>query len=99
MKPSTLNMHPADIMAAIAKKGSNLSRIARAHKISHAATSVALRKPCYVGEQAVANFLETPAHVIWPNRYDSNGIPLHPRIRKQFNVDTSIKASQKCAAV
>ncbi len=99
MKQTALNWHPADISAAIAKKGSNLSRIAREAGISHSSTKTAIRARCYVGEQAIAVFIGVAPHIIWPNRYDSKGIPLHPRIRKNLNVSFDIKSSQKCTAV
>lgn len=99
MTQTALNWHPADILAKIAKKGSNLSRIAKDNGLSSTTPSKALREPCYSGEQAIAKFLDISAHVIWPNRYDSKGIPLHSRIRKQLNVETTIKSSQKRVAV
>lgn len=81
-----MGWHPADIRAAIAKRGASLASIARAHGVSPRATSKALQEPCYAGETAIALFLNVPAHHVWPGRYDGEGIPKHPRIRANFNV-------------
>lgn len=99
MKQNAHNWHPADIPAAVQKRGRDLASIARASGIAPRTASKALQEPCYTGEKVIADFLGTPAHVIWPNRYDEAGVPLHPRIRKQFNALAGMKTSQKATAV
>lgn len=82
-----ISWHPADIKAAVAKSGHTLSQVAEAHGLDKSTISQAMRRPCYAGEQAIAAALGLPAHQIWPGRYDSAGIPKHPRIRKQINAN------------
>lgn len=95
MKQNAVNRHPADILAAVRKRGHSLASIARAHGISRRTASKALQEPCFTGEKAIAAFLGCEPHEIWPNRYDKNGLPLHPRARKQLNVPKGTAASQK----
>jgi Ner family transcriptional regulator len=74
---------PAKILAAVREKGGTYAGIARAYGIKDpAAPCKATKFPLYAGEQAIANFLGVPAKTIWPDRYDENGVPLHPRIRR-----------------
>lgn len=91
--------HPADVYALIRKKGGNLTKIAHANGLERSTTRIALRRPVYAGEQAIADYLGIPAHVIWPDRYDEEGIPLHPRARKKIlNGRTGEKTSQNTGA-
>ncbi|MGR3760927.1 helix-turn-helix domain-containing protein [Roseobacteraceae bacterium NS-SX3] len=97
MKQNAVNKHPAEILAAVRKRGQSLASIARAHGIAPRTASKALQQPCYAGEQAIADFLGCAAHEIWPNRYDKDGKPLHPRIRRKLNVPGGTNTSQKNA--
>lgn len=76
--------HPADIKAEVEKRGGTLAQIGRDAGLSPGTPKNALRVPCYPAEQAIADFLKVPAHLIWPDRYDKDGIPLHPRVRRKF---------------
>lgn len=98
MTEPAVNWHPADIKAAVAKRGSNLARIAREHDIDPGTTSKALRAACYSGEQAIAAFLGIHPKVIWPTRYDERGNPRHARAHLFSNGEYLPHASQKCAA-
>lgn len=98
MTRNAIAWHPADIQAAIAKKGASMSDIARAHNLDRTTIYKALQTPCYAGEQAIAAFLDLPAQEIWPSRYDAEGLPKHPRIRRQLNVIMTTKEGQKGAA-
>ena len=93
MTKSAISWHPADIRAAVAKRGSSLSRIAQEAGLHANTGQLVLREPCYPAEQAIAAFLGVPAQEIWPNRYDSEGLTKQPRIRKQLIAE---KASVKC---
>ncbi|WP_082025214.1 helix-turn-helix domain-containing protein [Ruegeria sp. ANG-R] len=99
MNQNAHNWHPADILAAVQKRGRDLASVARANGIAPRTASKALQEPCYSGEQVIAEFLGKAAHEIWPNRYDKAGIPLHPRIRKQFNAPCGTNTSQKMELV
>lgn len=84
--------HPADIKAAIEKRGGTLAQIGRDAGLSCGTPKAALARPCYSGEQAIAKFLGVHARTIWPDRYDMSGKPLHPRVRKKmFNVPDGIR--------
>lgn len=98
MTKSAISWHPADIRAAIAKRGSSLAQVAKGAGLNAKTAQVATQTPCYAGEQAIAAFLDVPAHVIWPSRYDSDGLPKHPRIRKQLNAANGGVKCQKGAA-
>ncbi len=64
-------MHPADIKAAVEKKGSNLTKIALDAGLSESACRMALRnKYVPAGERAIAAYLNIAPHKLWPNRYD-----------------------------
>ena len=99
MSRNAHNWHPADILAAVQKRGRDLASIARASGIAPRTVSKALQEPCYTGEKAIADFLGKPAHEIWPNRYDEAGIPLHRRIRQKFNAPRGTKTSQKAVTL
>lgn len=66
MKP---DWHPADIIAAIRKKGSTLSAISRSAGLNSATLSNALSRRWPKGERLIAEFLEINPAEIWPSRY------------------------------
>ena len=98
MTKDAISWHPADVRAAVSKAGSTLAKIAEDAGLHVSTAQQALKRPCYAGEQAIAQFLGVPAHHIWPGRYDSAGLPKHPRIRKQLNADNSAVEYQKRVA-
>lgn len=98
MTKDAISWHPADVRAAVSKAGSTLAKIAEDAGLHVSTAQQALKRPCYAGEQAIAQFLGVPAHHIWPGRYDSAGLPKHPRIRKQLNADNSAVECQKRVA-
>ena len=78
--------HPADIYALIRKRGGTYSSIAAEYGLERSTPGQAQKRWCYAGEQAISAFIGVPAHELWPDRYDADGLPLHPRIRKaMFN--------------
>jgi Ner family transcriptional regulator len=85
-----ISWHPADIQAAVG--------IARANGLHDNTPGQALRVPCHAAEQAIAAYLGVPAKDIWPARYDADGTPKHPRIRKAFNAAKAMNSSQNMAA-
>ncbi|MDO5648356.1 helix-turn-helix domain-containing protein [Paracoccus sp. (in: a-proteobacteria)] len=84
MNSIPIGWHPARIRAEVVLRGGNFRRIARDAGIDHTCISKALRVPCYVGEQALAQFVQVPAHEIWPSRYDADGMPRHARTRAKL---------------
>ena len=59
--------HPADVVAALRKRGLSLRRIGLAH--GYKQIQNVLVRPWWVVEQLVAQALEVRAQEIWPSRY------------------------------
>ena len=76
--------HPADIKAALEKRGWSLARIARENGYRCTTTPAdALRRPYPVMEAIIAGIIGTTAARIWPSRYDENGRPRGPRAARR----------------
>lgn len=71
--------HPADIKAALAKKGYTFARIASEYGYVTNTPCAVLRKPWSQIEEIVARILGVPAARIWPSRYNRLGQPLKSR--------------------
>lgn len=61
--------HPADIIAAIKKKGSSLSEISRSVGLNSSTLNNALSRCWPKGERIIAEFLGVTPAEIWPSRY------------------------------
>ncbi|OYZ03477.1 MAG: transcriptional regulator [Polaromonas sp. 28-63-22] len=61
------DMHPADVIAALRKRGTSLRQIAKANQYSH--INRVLTSPWLAAEQLVAKALDTRPEQIWPSRY------------------------------
>ncbi|EPL6453823.1 MULTISPECIES: helix-turn-helix domain-containing protein [Providencia] len=61
--------HPADIIAAIKKKGSSLSEISRSVGLNSSTLNNALSRRWPKGERIIAEFLGVTPAEIWPSRY------------------------------
>ncbi len=59
--------HPADVKAALEKKGVSLRQLAKEHGYSH--FQRVLSTHWWAAEQIVAKALGKPASEIWPSRY------------------------------
>lgn len=59
--------HPADVKAALEKRGISLRQLALAHGYKH--FQRVLKSPWWAAEQIVAKALDCPAEQIWPTRY------------------------------
>ncbi|HEY6433707.1 MAG TPA: helix-turn-helix domain-containing protein [Acetobacteraceae bacterium] len=73
--------HPADVLAALKKRGRTLTSLSRAHGYHPTAAGKALKRSWPAIEAIIARELGRSPQEIWPSRYDANGDPL-PRIRK-----------------
>lgn len=69
--------HREDIKAALRKSGNSMAAIARRLHVSEGTIRMALNRPSFFGEQAIARSLGLPAHELWPHRYSREGAPLH----------------------
>lgn len=79
--------HPADIKAALNKRGITLAGIARAHGLSDSTSlSACFVKSYPANERRIADALGIHPKVIWPSRYYPNGEPKPRGFRAiQFN--------------
>ena len=64
---SRLDCHPADVKAALEKRGLSLRRLAKQYGYSH--IQRVLVSQWWAAEQVVAKALGIPAEQIWPSRY------------------------------
>jgi len=74
--------HPEDVKAAIRKKGITLTELSLRNGFSECYLRQALIRPLLDGEKIIARFLKTPAHEIWPDRYDADGTPNYAKWRQ-----------------
>lgn len=74
-KASPEDWHPADILAALHKRGVTLRALSRAYGFKcSSAFSVAMLRPTYPGnEKRLADALGVHPMVIWPSRYFDDG--------------------------
>lgn len=61
--------HSADIIAALKKKGTNLSALSREAGLASSTLANALRRPWPKGERLIAEALGEKPEKIWPSRY------------------------------
>jgi len=67
--------HPADVLAALKKRGHSLAGLSVAHGYHPTAAGKALRQPWPAIERLIADAVGVPAPMIWPSRYDGEGNP------------------------
>ena len=67
--------HPADVLAALKKRGLTLAGLSIAHGYHSTAAGKALKRPWPTMEALIAKELGLPPQAIWPSRYDSRGVP------------------------
>jgi Ner family transcriptional regulator len=72
--------HPADVLAALKKRGHSLAGLSVANGYHPTAAGKALKQPWPAVERILADALGTEPHAIWPSRYDGEGQPL-PRAK------------------
>lgn len=72
-KASQGDWHPADIVAALHKRGLTLREVARQSGVSHEAVIAAMRHRRAPSEKRIANALGVHPMVIWPTRYEPDG--------------------------
>jgi Ner family transcriptional regulator len=67
--PYHQDWHPADIIAALRKKGTSLAAVSRAAGLSSSTLANALTRPWAKGEMLISKAIGVPAESIWPSRY------------------------------
>lgn len=66
--------HPADIVAALHKAGTTMTKLAKSHGLSSGNTlSKAMRSSFPIAEKRIADALGIHPKEIWPSRYYPNG--------------------------
>jgi Ner family transcriptional regulator len=73
--------HPADIKAALAKRGYSFARIAREHNYVLNSPNTVLWRPWAVMEKIVAGIIGVRPQVIWRSRYNRQGVHLGTKKR------------------
>jgi len=84
--------HPADIKAALAKKGWTFYSLSRhlGHKNANSAAAV-IQKPWPVVQKLIGEIICIDPAEIWPDRYNTDGSPIgcvrrsYPKIREVGN--------------
>ncbi|UNK62908.1 helix-turn-helix domain-containing protein [Buttiauxella ferragutiae] len=77
--------HPADIIAALRKKGTSLAALSRQSGLSSSTLANALSRPWAKGEMLISQAIDVPAYVIWPSRYyDANRNPINRPMRERL---------------
>jgi Ner family transcriptional regulator len=79
-RAGTTDWHPADILAALKKRGYSLAGLSVTNGYHPTAAGKALKQPWPAMERLVADAIGQPPESIWPSRYDSEGRPL-PRAK------------------
>lgn len=67
--------HPADIIAALRKRGTNLSALSRLSGLASTTLANALQRRWPKGEEIIAAALDCHPRDIWPSRYPAPGEP------------------------
>ncbi|HUB47744.1 MAG TPA: helix-turn-helix domain-containing protein [Acetobacteraceae bacterium] len=80
--PTLPDWHPADVLAALKKRGHSLAGLSVANGYHPTAAGKALKRSWPAMEAIIARALELAPAVIWPSRYDPAGQPVVDRPRR-----------------
>ena len=86
------NWHPADIGAALKKRGWSLSRLSRFHGLARSFCEHAIRRPFPKGERLIAEAIGVPPEDIWPERFAERAAKAAARAARQRRVPVTTKA-------
>lgn len=75
--------HPADVLAALKKRGTSLATLSTQHGYHPTAAGKALKRRWPALEAVIAQAIGLPPQKIWPSRYDAEG---HPKGRASERV-------------
>jgi len=67
--------HPADVLAALKKRGRTLAGVSVANGYHPTAAGKALKRHWPTMEAIIARELGLTPQAIWPSRYDQSGVP------------------------
>lgn len=74
-KPASKDWHRADIIAAVRKTGTDLSKLSIRNGLGRGVLRNCLNHPYPKYERIIAEHLGTHPHIIWPSRYRADGSP------------------------
>ncbi|MDE8742908.1 helix-turn-helix transcriptional regulator [Pectobacterium polaris] len=63
--------HPADIIAALKKRGTSLSAVSRKAGLASSTLANALKRHWPKGERLIAEALGSSPEQVWPSRYNA----------------------------
>lgn len=86
-KASLEDWHPADIVAALRKRGWSLRKLSMHHGLSPWTLKQAVSNPYPNGERLIAEAIGVKPWEIWPSRYDADGRPNRGRNLRGFKKD------------
>ena len=69
MSMMQLDWHPADIIAALKKRGTSLAAVSRNAGLASSTLANALTRHWPKGERLIAEALDVAPEKIWPSRY------------------------------
>ncbi|MBA0036006.1 helix-turn-helix domain-containing protein [Pantoea sp. BIGb0393] len=88
MNNSKQDWHPADIIAALRKKGTSMAAVSRQSGLCSTTLANALVRPWPKGELLIAEAIGIPPAEIWPSRYYAEDGVLINRQAKIRNMKT-----------
>lgn len=92
-----MGWHPADIRAAVEKRGSALKAVAVAAGLHADACRFALRHRHVGGERALSEYLKIPLWELWPDRWSCHGIRLdHRKKELRRHNPTAVAGGSSC---
>jgi len=80
--PTPPDWHPADVLAALKKRGQSLAGLSVANGYHPTAAGKALKRSWPAMEAIIARALDLAPATIWPSRYDAAGQPVADRPRR-----------------
>jgi len=80
--PTFPDWHPADVLAALKKRGQSLAGLSVANGYHPTAAGKALKRSWPAMEAIIATALGLSPATIWPSRYDPTGQPIVERPRR-----------------
>ena len=89
MDKKLIDWHPADIIAALRKKGTSMAAESRKNGLSSSTLANTLTRPWPKGELIIAKALDMDPWVIWPSRYHD------PRTHEFIDRTRLIRAGRK----
>lgn len=96
-KTTLVDMHRADIVAALRKKGWSLSELSRQNGLGAGTLKAALDRPYRKAETIIAAAIGVSPEEIWPERYAKRNFT--PVLSLPSNLATSVRSSQGAAAM